>query len=190
MLKKLIGPAIALAALCAAPAHAETVTVNPDGSWYQFDVDEEISGPVGLGWITLDGEEISFTFTTASSVALTVVDASATAGDRFEVFDNGVSLGVTSAVANHYFEEPVGTDFDAALESGNYSSAIFFLSAGTHTITGSLAASFVDEFGNPLNATIGGLRVAPVPLPAAAWLLLSGGGLMGLFSRRRNRVAA
>jgi hypothetical protein len=116
--------------------------------------------------------------------------AGAAAGDRFEVFDNGVSLGLTSAVANHYFEDPVGVNFDAALASGNYSSAIFYLSAGTHTITGALAASFIDKFGDPLNATVGGLRVAPVPLPAAVWLLLSGGGLMGLFSRRRNRVAA
>jgi hypothetical protein len=188
MLKKLIGPAVVLAALCATPAHAETVAVNPDGSWYQFDVADFFDD---LDWRTVGGEEtLSFTFTVAQAVALTVVDTSATAGDRFEVFDNGNSLGLTSDVPDQYFLDAVGFNPGAALASGEYSFATFLLAAGTHTITGRLAESFLDEFGDPLNTTTGGLRVAPVPLPAAAWLLLSGGGLLGLFSRRRNRVAA
>jgi hypothetical protein len=192
MLKKLIGPALALAAFCAAPAHSATVDVVPDGSWYTFDMDEFFPD---LFWRTAEtGEEtLSFTFTVAQVVALTVVDTGATAGDRFEVFDNGNSLGLTSEVANQFFEEAVGVNPDASLASGAYSFATYLLAAGTHTITGRLAQSWVDEFGDPLNAAVGALRVtevAPVPLPAGILLLLSGGGALGLFSRRRNRVAA
>jgi hypothetical protein len=61
------------------------------------------------------------------------------------------------------------------------------LAAGTYTITGSLLASALDETNAPLNATVGGLRVdvSPVPLPAAALLLLNGLGVFGFAARRR-----
>jgi hypothetical protein len=189
MLKKFLGPAVVLAAMCAAPAHAETVSLS-DSAWYPFDVDELVSSDGGLDWITIDGEALAFSFTVAAGSAfnLFVTDAGF-AGDQFELFDNGVSLGLTSDVADSY-PTSVGTHFTLASESGNYSAGFFQLGEGTHLITGRLFASALDDVGDPLNATVGALRVAPVPLPAAAWLLLSGGGLMGLFSRRRKPVAA
>ncbi len=187
MIKKLLGPALALAAVFAVPAHAESVPVSPNGSWHEFDVDELLSSASGLEWIGLDGDALSFTFTTSAATRLTVVDAGF-GGDGFEVFDNGVSLGLTSTGSATY-PDSIGLDFDAALASGQYGYAFFDLAAGAHTITGRLSVSALDDFGNAINATVGGLNVAPVPLPGAALLLLSGGGLMGLFSRRRRQVA-
>jgi hypothetical protein len=83
----------------------------------------------------------------------------------------------------------VGLNFDTALGNSNYSFATYLLSAGTHSITGVLSQSALDEFGSPLNATVGGLRLAPVPLPGALLMFLSGAGLLGCLRRRNASVA-
>jgi hypothetical protein len=45
-----------------------------------------------------------------------------------------------------------------------------------------------DQNGNPLGAALqnGSVTVAPVPLPAAAWLLVSGMARLSGFSRKRS----
>jgi hypothetical protein len=187
MLKKnLMGLAIVLAAAFAGAAQAETVAVTPDGVWHQFDVDGDLYG--SLDWVNVAADAaISFNLVNSAPAYLTVVDG-AFAGDRFEVFDNGISLGFTSAVA----AASDGTslhDFDAALADSRYSFATFLLGVGSHQITGLLSQPALVD-GDALNATLGALKVAPVPLPAAAWLLLSGSGAFGLFARRRRPVAA
>src|SRR5262245_59048230 len=89
----------ALLALGAGAAvQAETVSVTPDDSWYDFDVDVE---GFGTDWISLDGSKIEFTIDSLMPLLLTVVDTGF-AGDTFDVYDNGNLLGTTSAAVNSY----------------------------------------------------------------------------------------
>ncbi len=103
MLKRMLGAAAMLALGAALPAHATTVSLSPDSTWHAFDVSDVLSADQGLGWFdinSLTGEALEFTIDVpaAQTVMLSVTDAGY-AGDRFEVFDNGVSLDLTSAVA-------------------------------------------------------------------------------------------
>ena len=179
-------------------AHATTIAVATDGGWNEFDVDSFASGNVkwidnftGAPQHTGDLSPLSFTFTLATQGLLKVVDGSF-AGDRFEVFNGSASLGMTSAVPVTAFEDNppnAGTDFDAAFaDHTNFSYASILLAAGTYTITGALTQS-VTLGGAPLESTAGAISVAPVPLPAAVWLLAS--GLLGFakFGRRRALTA-
>jgi hypothetical protein len=190
MLKRMLGAAAVLALGAALPAHATTVSLPPDSTWHAFDVSDVLSADQGLGWFdfnSLTGEALEFTINvpTGQSVMLTVTDAGF-AGDRFEVFDNGASLGLTSAVPADGAGLDVGLDFNAALGSSSFSKGFFFLGAGSHTITGLLSQSALDA----INSTVGAISATPVPLPASALLLFSGGGLMSLFGRRRKTAAA
>lgn len=170
-------------------ANAALVNLSTDGSWNQFDVTPDLALDGGLGWIDIaDGSALSFQFTVnAGSVAqLTVVDTGFS-GDRFSVSVNGIAQAPTTAAANSYPVAIGQADFDTALGNADYSRGLYLLGAGTYTVTGTLLSSALDGTGAPLNATSGGLKVdvSAVPLPAAAWLMLSGLGAMGLRLRRR-----
>src|ERR1041384_2017670 len=120
MLKKIFGAAAVLALACALPAHATTVSLSPNGAWNAFDVSDVLSNDQGLGWFDINtGDALSFTVNVGANeqLALRVVDAGY-AGDRFEVFDNGVSLGLTSDVPADGNGVSVGLNFDAALANG------------------------------------------------------------------------
>jgi hypothetical protein len=177
-----------LALACAGAASAETVSIAADNTWHAFDVDDLSSNSGGLEWIDLNGGALGFTFTTTTDTLLTVVDGGF-AGDRFRVFDQGNLLGETSVVASQISASQLGTNFDTALGNANYSFATYLLAAGTHTITGLLSQSATDS-GFDINATVGGLRVAPVPLPGALLMFLSGTGLLGFMRRRVSGLAA
>jgi hypothetical protein len=165
-------------------AHAETVNVSQDNTWYQFDVDEWVDDQ--LRWVALDESLLSFSITLAAPAYLTVVDGGF-GGDSYSIFDQGNLIGFTSAGANTY-PGSVVLDFDAALGNASYGQAIFLLGAGNHLITGALAQSALAD-GFPLNASVGGLKVSAVPLPASGLLLLLGSGTLGLFGRRNRKVA-
>ena len=190
MLKRMLGAAAVLALGAALPAHATTVSLAPDATWHAFDVSDVLSENQGLGWFDFNsptGEALQFTIDVAAgqSVKLTVTDAGF-AGDVFEIFDNGLSLGLTSSVPADGAGVDVGLNFDAALGNASYSRGFFYLGAGSHTITGFLSQSAVDA----INSTVGAISATPVPLPASVLLLFSGGGLMSLFARRRKTAAA
>lgn len=178
------------------PAGATAFNLAADGQWQTFDVDSIAASSGGLEWIDAqsasgynnDGSALHFVFNLLDSAFLTVVDGGF-AGDRFEIFDNGVQLGFTSVPANSY-PNSWGTNFDAALADSNYSNGIFTLGAGQHDITGLLFAS-ASAGGVPFDATVGAVSLAPtsgltaVPVPGALGLFLAGSGLLGVFSRRR-----
>lgn len=181
---KLFLAAIIMSALC---AQAEASTLVADGAWNAFDVDSSVSNSGNLEWIDLDNNALSFDFTLSGVALLEVVDGGF-AGDRFDVYDNGVLLDQTSFAGNTY-PNSVGIDFDQAFADNNYSRGIFKLGVGSHSITGILSQSALDNTGAAINATVGAVRIVTltsVPLPAAAWLYLTGTALMGFVSRRRK----
>lgn len=173
---------------CALSAQAANLSLVADGAWNSFDVSDVLGPGDGLGWIDLDGDALSFSFTVASGFVgkLTVVDA-VFSGDVFSVSANGALLGNTSAAVDSYVSGGnVGYDYDAALANSDYSRGVFSFGAGTYTVTGALAASAKDEFGQAINATNGALSltVSAVPEASSLAMLLAGLGLLSLLRRR------
>lgn len=141
-----IGSAATLLCATSAPAISVDLVV---GDWSQFQFDQ-----AGSNWRLLGlSEPVQFTVTTTAPAELQVVDTFAS-GDRFEVFDNGQSLGLTSV--------PVaGADtdtFDGAFgdPNGRWSRGMFTLSPGAHVFTGIAVDS-------PFGVGTGGLRLMPIP---------------------------
>jgi hypothetical protein len=180
------GLSLALGLGFAAQANATTVGLTTDGLWHTFDVDSLSATSGGLEWIDYaDGSALSFQINNAAPVLLTVVDGGFS-GDRFSVLDNGVQLGQTSVVLNSY-PNSIGLDFDSAVAAAAfYSKGGFLLAPGSHTITGSLLESAVDDVGNPLNATVGAVMLQAVPEPAQ-WATLAAGLFLLSFSAQRSR---
>jgi hypothetical protein len=181
MIKKSIIAVALLSALC---SQAEASILVADGTWNAFDVNDLTAVSGGLEWIDLNGDALSFDFTLTESAYLKVVDGGF-AGDRFNVYDNGNLLSETSVASNTY-PNSVVLDFDSAFADSNYSQGVFFLGAGNHSITGLLTQSALMNGATPFNATVGAVSLTAVPLPAAAWLYLTGTALMGFVSRRRK----
>jgi hypothetical protein len=130
---------------------------------------------------------LNFSISLAAPAYLTIVDGGF-GGDSYSIFDNGNLIGLTSAGANTY-PDSVVLDFDAALANSSYGYATFLLGAGSHVITGALLQSALAD-GFALNASVGGLKVTQVPLPATGLLLLFGSGALGALGRRGKKQEA
>jgi hypothetical protein len=184
--------AIAMASVISMPVSATNIVVTANNQWQTFDVDNSLSQSNGLEWIDAqsaadynnDGSKLDFVFTLATAEFLTVVDAGF-AGDQFQVFDNGVLLGLTSSPTNSY-PNSVGTSFDAALANSQYSRGVFYLSAGQHDISGLLVLSANDSTGSAINATVGAIELSAVPEPTYIEMFLVGGMLLRAYSQRRS----
>ncbi len=182
---------LVLALMLAHQAHSSTVDISEFNTWYQLDVDELIASDGGLDWIDAvvdsqhtyvgDGSLLHFSLTLDRAAKLTLVDAGL-GGDRFTVLINGNEFQTSQVVQSHAY---IGTDFESALlDPSNFSFLEIILGAGVYNISGSLLESAIDG-DLPLNATVGALKVSEVPLPAAAWLLLSALGGLTFFRRRQ-----
>jgi hypothetical protein len=118
-----------------------------------------------------------WTFTSgAAGSTLRVTDAFI-AGDRFEVFDFGVSIGLTSLFGiGDCGDDPVPCFADPTMSQGT-----FALASGAHSITFAVAEG---GFGAGY-LLLEGDDAPPVPEPAT--LLLCATGVASVLHRRRRR---
>src|SRR5690606_35581913 len=107
--------------------------------WYTFgfegvgtDLVSSDGFTLGTNPASIDTPDGPWTFTLAAPGTLTVLDGFLST-DRFELFDNLVSIGTTSAPIDG---GTCGSDISCALGDSRYSSGIFALAAGDHSLTG------------------------------------------------------
>ena len=77
-----------------------------------------------------------------------------------------------------------GDDNVPLVNHTRFSFAEVLLGAGSYSISGALLQSAVDGSNVPFNATVGGISVTAVPLPASGLLLLGASGVLGAIRRR------
>lgn len=169
MLKHYLKALVVAATLAlAGTAQAATVNYTVDSGWTRFS-----AGAVG----TQIARQFAFTLT--QNAIMTIVDGFL-AGDQYEVFSNGTSLGATSLPGTGGTN--TGMNFDAAAADGIHSVGQFILGPGSYLIS----LNVLGRSGTDTRGHLGAIRVdlAQVPAPAAGLLLLSALGAMALRRRR------
>lgn len=172
---------------------AADISAFIDGPWLVFlfggtgSMATACMGGCVVGAGSVEAPATPWTFVSATPVRVRITDAFAI-GDRFELFDGGMSVGTTIV-------PPGGaggiSDPAPAFASGQYSTGEFILPAGAHSLTltaiaspfGAGAAYFrVDTAGPPPGPGV-------IPEPGSCTLLGAGLALLGLWRWRKSRIA-
>lgn len=159
----------ALAATLLSANAASAITLNLDAGFDRFNFGAE-------GTFA----QREFTFTLTGHANLTVVDGYVS-GERFEIFSNGVSRGLTKSGVED--ASRVSNRYDEALTNPDFSSRTFRFGPGTYTIS-----ILVNNRGATELRGLAALRLdtAPVPVPAAGLMLVTALGAAFALKRRRS----
>jgi len=169
--------------VAAAPAHSGVIPLNQFLEFSFFDAGQPAAGcapadPGGDFCVPGSGTQFlnapPWTFVAPLGGATLIVTDAFTAGDRFQVFDFGVSIGLTSAPIG---AGSCGSDPVTCLANANISHGVFALAAGAHSLT--LTAILAPTGGGAgyLQA-----QVAQIPEPSLSALLTA--GLLALYGWR------
>ena len=164
----------------AAPARSAFATaITADGTWLQFGFDEGGPAEACFGCVGTTNPGASEApvppWTFSGPAVVTVLDLFLSI-DTFELFDNLVSLGISSA--------PVagggcGNDINCALADLSYSRLVVDLGPGAHSLTINHVA------GVEGSAVFRAASSTALPVPEPASLILLACGLAGAVVRRR-----
>lgn len=147
------------------------------GTWNTFDFYDDIDS---AAWVDESLAPVAFDIVLTESALLKVVDVGL-GGDRFEVFANGQSLGLTSQPSGDTGDTGMDLDFDAAYANDGWSRGVFTLGPGSYSITGRAVT-----FGTGVSAGTGGVTLVPVPEPGT-WALMGTGAILVAGALRRQR---
>lgn len=180
---QVVAVVLVLAAFAVAPAGATVIGLD---QWYTFGFGAPntpaVDGAGGfvLGQNSLPSGPPSWDLVAPKHGALFTVTDGFQQGDHFEVFDFGVSIGMTPDVLTDG-AHTCGNNEPGCLADPLMSHAVFALAPGNHQLT-------INVLDSPFGGGAAFFQAqAAIPEPATLLLIASGLVACGVFGRRRSR---